>query len=64
MNTDVFNVGLLEAAQVVGQVLQLFILVIVIEWKYWDAVVDVEGKTEAAVVNYQDIFQVTILENA
>jgi len=45
-------------------VLQLFILVIVIEWKYWDAVVDVEGKTEAAVVNYQDIFQVTILENA
>ena len=56
MNTDVLDVGLLETVEIISQVLQLLILVILIKWKYWDAVVDVEGKAEATVVNDQNIF--------
>ena len=42
---------------------QLLILITVIERKYRNTIVDIEGKAEAAIVNDEDIFQIMILED-
>jgi len=42
---------------------QFLILITVIERKYRNTVVDIEGKAEAAIVNDENIFQIMILED-
>lgn len=53
-----------ETIQVVCQMLQLLVLVIIVERKYWHSIVYVEGEAQAAVVDYEHFFQTSVFKNS
>ena len=44
--------------------LQFLIVLVIEEGQDWYSVVDVEGEAKAAVVDYQDVFQVSVTNDA
>ena len=60
MFSNVEDVRFMQAAKVEGEVLQLFILRVIKEWKDRDAVVEVQAEAETRVVYYDHVPQVPI----
>ena len=55
------NILFVNATQIESQVLEFFVRWVVIKWKNWDSIVDVEGEAETVVVEDKDIFKHSVL---